>query len=134
MADITVTAANVKVVSGAVKRTENAGATITAGQAVYLDSSTKWALCDADTEATAACDGIALHASLDGQPLTVMSGGTLNLGATLTVGEPYVVSTTAGGIAPESDLASGDFVTYLGTALTTANIALKIDNTATAKA
>jgi hypothetical protein len=134
MADLTITAANVVVVSGAVKRTENASATITAGQAVYLNSNTEWALCDADVQSTANCNGIALHASLNNQPLTVMSGGVINLGATLAVGEVYAVSTTAGGIAPVADLASGDFVTVLGVALTAANLELKIQNSATAEA
>ena len=46
MADLSVTAANVVSVSGAIERTEDASATITAGQPVYLNSSTQWAVCD----------------------------------------------------------------------------------------
>jgi hypothetical protein len=43
----------------------------------------------------------------------------INLGATLVVGEVYVVSATLGAIAPIGDLVSTNFVTPLGTAIST---------------
>lgn len=139
MADLTITAANVIAASGATIQHVTAGATITAGMSVYKDTSdsNQYKGCDADAAATADCDGIALNGASDGQPLAVCTGkGTgagINLGATLTVGETYVVSTTVGGIAPIGDLASGDYVTVLGVATTASNLALDIQNSSTAK-
>jgi len=125
MADITITAANVAFVSGQ-KIHGTAGATVTAGMPVYIDSSDSSELkgCDADAEASAACVGIALHAASDGQPLTYAApGSVVNMGATLTVGEIYVCSTTVGGVAPEADIiTTGDYVTVLGVATTAANL------------
>lgn len=125
MADITITAANVAHVSGTTT-TGTAGATITAGMPVYKDSTDSNELkgCDADAEASAAVVGIALHAASDGQPLTYANpGSVVNMGATLTAAEIYVCSTTAGGVAPEADISTtGDFVTVLGVAQTTANL------------
>ncbi len=42
----------------------------------------------------------------------------------MTKGTPYFVSTTAGGICPFGDLASGDFPTYLGLAESATSLAL----------
>lgn len=124
MADISVTANSVAVAAnGVVERTYNAGATITAGQAVYLDSSNTWQLAQADGTAAEAGSGlnfgISLHASVSGQPLAVQTGGTITIGATVVAGTPYVVSATAGGIAPFADLVSTNRVTYLAYATTT---------------
>lgn len=130
MADISVTAANVKIVSDAAVADGTAGATITAGQAVYLDETdNKFKLADADnTATTAAVRGIALNGASDGQPIKVASSGVLNMGATLTVGTIYVLSGTAGGVCPASDLTSGDYVSLLGVAITAANLKLNINN------
>jgi hypothetical protein len=68
MADLTITAASVLAGSGAKKVNGTAGATITAGQAVYLDSAdNEYKLADNDsaTAAVRTVAGIALHASLD---------------------------------------------------------------------
>lgn len=123
MADISITAANVLAGSDAKKRRVTAGATVTAGAALYRDPADgEYKLADADAEATAGCDGIALTGGADGQPIIVAVpslGGTINLGATLAVGQTYVVSTTAGGIAPISDMATGDFTSIIGVATST---------------
>lgn len=126
MADLTITAANVlkTAVAGytASEETVVAGATITAGQTVYLDStdSNKAKLADANaSQATAQTYGIALHAALSGQPLRILRGGPLSLGTILTRGLIYVQSATAGGIAPSADLASGHYSTILGWAYST---------------
>ena len=127
MADITVTAANVALVSGS-KQTGIAGETVTAGQSLYLKAADDrlW-LADTDSSAaTTTCIGIALNNASAAQPLTYAgSGATVNMGATLVVGV-YVLSGTAGGVAPVADLAASDWVTILGTATTTANLALSI--------
>lgn len=105
-----------------------AGATITAGQSVYLDSTTSTVkLADADASAAAAAAiGIALHAALAGQPIRVQRTGDVTIGATaaMTVGTIYVVAATAGGIAPAADAeaASTWYVTPLGVAITAAKL------------
>ena len=129
MADLTITAANVAAGSGAtIERNYNAGASITAGQAVYFDTSTNtWKLCDANASATAsALGGVALHAAASGQPLAVLKSGNITIGATVAVGTIYVASATAGGIAPASDLASGWYTAILGIAISTSVIAVGI--------
>lgn len=128
MVDISITAANVQEVAGAITRAVTYGATITQGQTLYEDTSTDtWKLADADnTAATAACRGIALTAGADGQKGIIITSGNLDLGATLTVGEIYVLSGTAGGIAPEADLATGDYVVVLGVATAADNLFMRI--------
>lgn len=123
MVDVSQTAANVTRVSGPVGRGV-AGDTITAGMPVYLASDGTLTPCDASAEASAAFAGVALHGAADGQPLEYAKpGARINWGATLTVGVLYVVSATAGAVAPSTDLASGEYVTGLaigeGTAVAT---------------
>lgn len=125
MADLVITAANV--VSSGVKETGTAGASVTAGQVVYLDSAdNKYKLADNDsaTVAARAPYGIALHAAGSGQPLTVHKSGSIVIGATTAVGVIYCLSSTAGGICPSADNGAGDYVSVLGvgtsvTAMTT---------------
>lgn len=129
MADITVTAANVAAGANASTEIGTAGVTVTAGQLLYKDStdSSHLKLADADaSQATAQLVGIALHGSLDGQPLKFQVEGDCNPGATVAVGTTYVVSGTAGGIAPIADLASSDYTSILGIATTTSNIEIQL--------
>jgi len=136
MADLSVTAANVLAGATAQIVTGVAGATITAGQPLYADASDGGRLKPADANASAAAAavvGIALHASLDEQPVSYVRVGLVNLGATLTVGQIYVASATAGGVAPVSDLATGHYVTILGVAKTAAELDLAINVSGIAK-
>lgn len=122
MAALTITAANVQRSTGATIELGTAGATITAGQPVYLDTAdNKLKLADADgaTALIRSVYGIALHASLDGQPLTVQKLGDLAFGAILTAGEIYVLGDAPGGIMPKADLGAGDRVFVLGIAKST---------------
>lgn len=128
--DLSITAANVVSGTTPTPQFENgtAGATITAGQVVYKDATTNtYKLADNDgaSAALASVAGIALHGASSGQPLKVQTAGGINVGATLTVGEIYVLSATPGGIAPKADLATGKRVTVLGVATTTSNLMLK---------
>lgn len=131
MADLTITPANVTPGSGAVRASGTAGATIAAGQPVYLDSTDgKLKLAEADaasnTQAVAAAVGIALHGASDGQPLAYQTGGRINIGATVAVGQVYCVSPTAGGIAPVADVLAADYVTILGVGATASAIDLRL--------
>ena len=131
MADLNVaTPANVAAASGAVIRAVTAGATITQGQVVYQDStdSNKYKLAQCDTTAAeAAAVGIALNAASDGQPLRIITSGGIDPDATVVVGEVYMVSATAGGIAPIIDLVVGNFPTILGVGTTATNIQMGIN-------
>lgn len=133
-ADITVTAASVAKGTGATTSDGIAGATITAGQAVYLDSTTNTIkLADANASSAASTAvGIALHGAASGQPIKYQTGGQITIGATVAVGTIYVVSGTAGGIAPSTDLASGWYTNILGVATTTGIITMGIQNSGVA--
>jgi hypothetical protein len=131
MADLVITAASViAAAGGTVDRSGIAGATITAGKAVYQDAATgKYLLAD-DNSATAAARvpaGIALNGASDGQPLAILRGGDITIGAAVTPGVVYYLSDTPGGICPVADLASGEYPCALGIAKSATVIALDIN-------
>jgi hypothetical protein len=117
MSDLVQTAANVKLKSSGGVGVGLGGEAITQGQPVY-QSSGSWYRGDAnDTAAKANCTAIALTpTATSGYFVYALPGAEIDLGATLTVGETYVVSTNVGAIAPIGDLASTNYVTTLGTA------------------
>lgn len=127
MADISVTAANVLMGSNAATEQGIAGATITAGQVVYRDSSDqKYKLADTNGASAAIRTprGIALNGASDGQPLMIQRSGDITIGATLTAGVTYYLSDTAGGIYPLADVSAGDYYTIIGIAKSTTVLAL----------
>jgi hypothetical protein len=135
MSDISVNAANVlRAVStnglpGSSTEHGRLGATCTAGQAVYRDSTDNYDFKLADANAAAASEayGILLNGGADGQPAEVVRDGLYAPGGTVVVGMVYAVSAAApGGIAPYGDLASGDYVCILGVGITTALILVDI--------
>ncbi len=129
MADLTITAANVVAGANATKESGTAGETITAGQAVYKDSTTgKYMGADSNSGTVEArqARGIALHGASNNQPLTIQRGGDITIGATLTAGTAYYLSDTAGGICPVADVGSGEAVCLLGLAKSTTVLAIGI--------
>ena len=142
MADISITAANVAIGASTLKtRVVQVGEAVTQGQVLYQSTSdSKYYKCDADAVASAVAACIALTAastngySLVALPATEPGKALVNLGATLAVGTVYAVSVTAGGIAPIADLATGDFITTIGIATTTALLDFQIAVSNTAKA
>ena len=129
MADLAVTAANVLPGSSAKKVDGVAGASITAGQVVYLDTATntfKLADCNSATVAARTPVGVALHGSLTGQPLVVQTAGPITIGATLAIGGAYFLSGTPGGIRPAADNVTGDYPASLGMPLSTTVLSLNI--------
>lgn len=135
MAVLTITAANVAKGARANTKHGTAGAAITQGQPVYLNSVTDTLFpADADVLASAAVVGIALNAASTGQPVTYQTSGPITIGATVVTGTAYFASTTAGGVCLESDLAAGDFPTFLGFATSTTVITLDIKAAGVAKA
>lgn len=125
--DLSLTAGSVVADEGFVFVDGTAGETVTAGQVVYLKASdTRYWKAHCETSAaTASAVGILLNGASAGQPVRVMTAGTITIGATVAVGKPYYLS-TAGLIAPVDDLASADYVTHLGIATSTTKIALRI--------
>lgn len=125
MADLSITAANVVASANAtILRQYNAGATVTAGQVVYLDANSKWQPMDANASATgndpANTRGIALGGAANNQPLAVATKDSwFTPGASLTNSASYYASPNAGGIAPAADITSGNYATFLGVARST---------------
>lgn len=126
MSDVSITAASVAPISNSANGQDTrfaegiAGASITAGQTVYATSGVVY-LADGNASATAALvSGIAMHAATSGQPIRYANGGEYTCGFTAAVGAIYINSTTAGGIAPAADLATGNYTNILGIARTSA--------------
>jgi hypothetical protein len=137
MADLTVTAANVVPGAGARITNGTAGATITAGQVVYLDPADnrfKLADCDNASATIREAFGIATHGALTGQPLAVQTAGELAMGAIMLAGVAYYLSPNAGGIAPVADILSGDNTVIIGMARTTSilNVGIRASGAALA--
>lgn len=129
MSDLSITAANVIAGAGATMKLGTAGATITAGKTVYLDSADneyKLADCDSATAAVRSPAGIALNGASDGQPLVVLERGPLTIGATMTAGVTYYLSPNAGGICPVADVLTGDYPTIIGIATSTTVLEVNI--------
>jgi hypothetical protein len=130
LADLSITAASVAAVSGStIDRTHNAGAALTAGQAVYLEASSstyKLADCNSATAEVRTPVGIALNACASGQPVAVLTKGPVTIGATLTAGVAYYLSGTAGGIRPVADNTTGDYPAILGMASSTTVLVVNI--------
>jgi hypothetical protein len=139
MAALTQTPANVKLTTNVRAKPVQYGETITQGQPIYKSTTdSKYYRSDANIQAGQA-DGIALTPGVlndFGQMAVPGSspGDTLiNVGATLAVGMVYCVGATAGQIVPYADLTTGDYVTILGVATTTALLDLKIINSGAQK-
>lgn len=127
-ADLTITAANVVAGSNSSTEVGTAGATITAGQAVYRDTTDgKYKLSDSNGAAAVRVPrGVALHASANGQPLTILKSGDVTIGATITAGVAYYMSDTPGGICPVADVGSGEYATFIGIATSTTVLKVNI--------
>lgn len=127
MADLSITASAVLPGTDATVENGTAGATITAGQRVYLDTATgRYELADADAATTLErrTRGIALNGASDGQPLRILRAGDLTMNAVLTAGVTYYGSPTPGGICPRADVLTGDYVEIIGVAKSTTVLAV----------
>ena len=125
---ITQTAANVAVTSDTITTLVQVGETVTQGQPGYRNTSDqKYYQCDAnDTAAKAVCAGIFMTPATAAGYALLATDGQVNLGATLTVGMPHVLSTTKGGIDEVGSLASSSYVTTIGIAITAALFDIQI--------
>ena len=136
MADLSITAANV-VADSVSKQEYTAGAAITAGQAVYVDTanSNVAKLAQADgTALEATVKGIALNTASIGQPVSIAVSGDLDIGATVGVATVYIISTAAGAICPVADLASSSYLSIVGVGTAADNLKISIINSGIEKA
>jgi predicted transcriptional regulator len=116
MADLSITTSEVQPGTASTP-TLVAGEAIDAGEVIYKKAADGEAyLADADAEASAEAIGIAVCSAAAGQKVAYQKTGTVTIGSSASVaqGQVYVVSGTAGKIAPEGDLATDDYVTILG--------------------
>ena len=120
MADITLTAASIRPLNGAIVRRGLAGATLTPGQVVYLDGANGWKPADADAVASAQARGVVVS---DGSGAVSFASGTnvdiVVLGpvtgfASMTAGAAVYVSTTAGAMDQTKPATAGDYVFEVG--------------------
>jgi hypothetical protein len=134
MADLSVTAASVAVSSAAKTRRGIAGETLVAGKVVYenLSDSGKFYLADANVLAASKAVGITLGGAAAGQPVVIVTedpafvpGATLSLSVAADSGV-YVLSATAGGIAPMDDLAATMYPVIIGVANSASTMRLSI--------
>ena len=133
MSDLAITAANVVVASPSTTNNGVAGATITAGQTVYLSPTTgDYLPAKANNVNTTTVAGIALNNAAAGQPLQILTSGNYVCGGTPVVGGTYMLSAAnAGGIAPVDDIVTTDYVSFLGIATSNTNIFIQILNSGT---
>ena len=135
MADLSITAASVLAGSGATTEPGSLGATITSGQVIYKDTADSLFKLADNNSATAAARspyGIALNGGATGQPCKVLREGDITIGSTLTAGVTYYLSDTPGGICPVADLASGEYPTIIGIAISTTVLRVKIQSSGVA--
>ncbi len=129
MAAISVVAASVLPSSRATLEQGTAGATITAGQAVYKDANGLWQLSDSDgASALKAMGGIAATGSSNGQPIVIaVRDPGFTPGFTVLAGDTIWLSPTAGGLTKtQGDLVSPSIEIVAGVMLTTTTMNLNI--------
>lgn len=130
MADISITAASVNASAQAtIRREYNFGATITAGQLLYLDANNKWQLMDSNAAATGNgltdMRGVALHGGANNQPAAVVTADPdFTPGGTLVNGLSYYASPNAGALANSADIISGNYPVLAGIAKSTTKMNL----------
>ena len=112
MAAITRTKALVRPLAGAIIRRGEAGGTIEAGEAVYLDGTNGWKVADGSAAASALARGIMVSPqdAVDGDTIDICVFGPIEGYSSATPGSLAYVSDTAG----ELDTAAGTKTMVLG--------------------
>ncbi len=116
MANLSITPANVKIISASLFNGGIGGETLTQGQVIYFVGGKAYKS-DANDGANnkSLVEGIVIQpCAADGTVIYALPGAIIDLGATLTVGLPLFLSATAGAICPYTDLVSTDYVTFHG--------------------
>lgn len=128
-ADLTITSTSVVPGANAVIREAIAGAAITAGKIVYksaTDGKLYLADCDSATHAVRDAVGLAISTGATGSRVHyVIEDDDLTIGATVSNGAVYVLSATAGGIAPLADATTGWYPTVVAVGKSSTKVAFK---------
>lgn len=128
MPDLSITASSVIQGSDAKTKEGIAGATLAAGDSLYIDTADENKLKLFDANAVAPANdfaGIALHGASSGQPIEYQYEGDITLGSVLTQGHVYIGSNTPGKIAPVADLDSGWTTNVIGVAKSASILTVK---------
>lgn len=138
MAAISITGTSVVAADGAVSKQEYiAGATIVAGEWVYVDTANSNVLKLAQADGTAleaTVKGMALNGGVAGQPVLVAVSGDVAVGSVLTTAAVYVLSATAGKMDPVADHASSSYMSICGVGTSATNFHFSIYNSGVEKA
>lgn len=128
MADVTPTAANVRIGAGSTVNVVTAGEILTQGQLVYLKSDGKYwkaIITDADTSNWS---GIVVTPAAADAPVGIVPHGADvymdHTSAIWTKGFTYIVSDTSGKMMDSADVTAGQFVDIVGVALSTTSLQL----------
>lgn len=119
---MTVTAANVRALEGAILRNKKAGGTVSMGQAGYIDSNSAVQAAKADAAATSAAEGIVVAVAQPGQTsaasgegISMCVFGPVGGFSSLTPGAVYYVDdTTAGAITATAPTGAGKWAKSIG--------------------
>lgn len=125
MADITISSSLVQPGENDPTSWGYAGADLTQpGLLVYVDRADRDRVKKADalTLAKSEVAGVNLHAATTGQPVMFQTDGVYNAGGAVTVGQTYMVSTNAGGVAPITDMSTDSYVSVWGVGVSTGEI------------
>ena len=137
MANLTITESNVKVQGKTITTIlVQIGETITRGQPLYRQAtgdSKYWRADNNVDAATAKVEGISMTGGVADDYVILVTSGPMHIGSTLTKGNSYILSATAGLVADVADLASGNFLTRLGYAIDTTTFQVDINATGVSK-
>lgn len=132
MAIISKTPADVRVISDVQGRRVIFGEAVSPGDPVYLKSSdSKHYKCVNTALESSRCRGISISYGEDGTYGYIVSdaGTVVDVGGTATQGTVFVVSSTAGEIEPDVDLATTEYITILGVGNSSSQLQLNINIT-----
>jgi hypothetical protein len=135
MADLVITAANVRILPATTTNQYTAGATVTPGALLAQDSTTKRAvLANATNADLSKILGVATNYADDGDTVVVAIRGDMDLGAALAQGELYTASATGGAIAVYGDLVATNYVSVAGIGVDAGTFRFDIFNSGIQKA
>jgi hypothetical protein len=121
MADLAIVASNVIIIDGT-EQNFVASTLLIAGTSVFVNSNNQAAPALATTEYVTF--GITVNDADFGQPVGVLTLGTIALGETLLQGMQYGISINSGKIAPITDIITGQYFNILGYANDTDQLVL----------
>lgn len=103
------------------------------GEVFYLDGDSEANVADNTDSGKQTIAGLALTAADAGNFVSAATGGTVQFGNTLVVGDVYILSTT-GDVQLATDLAASGFLSIFATVDTTGSMVLAFNNTGSQKA